>query len=1532
MSSQRRSQAEKPRHSLSDFPLNTEPTSPGQSNFSDRKVSKLKHFGTIRTKVAKFARTFDSRKQIDPDNAQGTYTTPEALERPHSYDASHHDAYLYLTKAPTPRASPRTSILLSDYDINEEPGIPDSENPQQTVAAISSRLSISTKTVKAANADTTGVISRAIPLPGFFLSTDSDFWPCGYAFRVRGRYPHLPIVVPGSLTKRVHFEVSYDYPKNSISTARYNVFTFLPAQLIAQFSKVANIYFLFISILQQVPGWSTTGRFSTLFPLCVFVTFGIAHEGYDDYRRHKMDYAENTQKARVLKVKYLSSEHKTLFSRELRTPSFRSGVSTVASTVRTIKKSVLFVYEWQRTMRDKLKEKRRKKREAEESDEESDDEEDSDVSDDDSAKAYSLLQKKGSTSHLHTSIHESHSLSKRSDKSNPGNPNVSTSNEPTPNVSTTNMSTPNLDPENDNNKIADTPTLQQSLLKMFQRRGETSRFGLGHSRNVSESFPTSDTEKRTSSSLSDAKPKKKTLRVQFADLPDSSNENLVAPSLPPNMTCKWKSKKWMNLQVGDIILIGKDEWIPADCIVLTSSSPDGTCFVETASLDGETTLKQKVAPHVTAKSIRSSSQLAAYSGVTFTESPSPDLYSFEGYLEVDSVKHPLTPNNLLLRGSKLRNTDFVIGQIVFSGEETRLRLNATRNIRTKAPQIQKITNKIVIIVFLILIFSCIILSAASIAWQNKNLHKFWYLVAKQITKAEIIFGNIVMLNALIPISLYVTLEGVKIFQVYMMQQDIEMYYEKTDTPMAARTTAINEDLGMVKFILSDKTGTLTENIMRFKAAMVGGLAFSHSQSLSNSFSDSQLLSKSLEPSESNSPDHLEIVNLPEPDDVNKSNSTMKSQKDNLFHSDLEKSPSHQSSTAKEQSHNFYSNLKVDTTLSCLPPSSFISAISENNHPVHETLKSDGLSNPAQLDCKQFQLFLKSLSLCHSVQPDVDYATGEVSGFQSSSPDEKALVLAAAQLGYIVTERVGPLLKLRIVNSDRLAEWYTNVSSVNNDNSSDLENHEQNSFNICPQDPEADTVEEYEVLAVLDFTSARKRMSVVYRCPDGKIHLFCKGADSVILPRLAKPSSSASPAYSEWLKTCADNSLRAFACDGLRTLVYAHCEIPESDYEEWAERYADAASSLNNRQAMIEQVANELERNMELAGITAVEDRLQEGVPETIEALKRAGIHIWMLTGDKIETAINIAKSCRLIDGDDTVSQTMVIEGPVSYDELDRYLDTAYSTATSLQSYEARSLMKFKMSSRWPAIFAQSANFFKKLKSLRLRRNKQLRDSPSNLMLHDNGSSSNKIERFALVVDGDTLSMLETHSDLMDKFVSVGVLSDTIVCSRVSPAQKAMITHQMRIRCDQTASYAVTLAIGDGGNDIAMIQEAHVGVGIAGVEGLQAARSADFSIAQFRFLRKLLLVHGLWCYTRISRFILATFYKCYTFYFLQFIFQFYTGFSGTSVFESTSLSLYNTLFTFLPVIVLGAFDQDLDAKTLYNSPEYYSARCAYAWNY
>lgn len=328
----------------------------------------------------------------------------------------------------------------------------------------------------------------------------------------------------------------------------------------------------------------------------------------------------------------------------------------------------------------------------------------------------------------------------------------------------------------------------------------------------------------------------------------------------------------------------------------------------------------------------------------------------------------------------------------------------------------------------------------------------------------------------------------------------------------------------------------------------------------------------------------------------------------------------------------------------------------------------------------------------------------------------------------------------------------------------------------------------------------------------------------------------------------------FATEGLRTLLYGYRFVSDEEYAGWKKLYLEASTSIVDRERKMEQAGELIEMDLDLAGATAIEDKLQMGVPETIDKLRRANIKMWMLTGDKRETAINIGHSCRLIKD--------------------------YSTVTILDH--------------------ETGEVERSIGSAIIRIN------------------AGEVAHSVVVVDGQTLSIIDESQALEKLFFDLAIVTDSVICCRASPSQKARLVKAIRTRVKNS----VTLAIGDGANDIAMIQTAHVGIGITGKEGLQAARTSDYSIAQFRFLTKLLLVHGRWNYIRTCKYVVGTFWKEMLFYLTQALYQRWNGYTGTSLYENWSLSMFNTLFTSLPVIFMGAFEKDLQAATLIAVPELY----------
>ncbi|KTW27924.1 uncharacterized protein T551_02891 [Pneumocystis jirovecii RU7] len=780
-------------------------------------------------------------------------------------------------------------------------------------------------------------------------------------------------------------------------------------------------------------------------------------------------------------------------------------------------------------------------------------------------------------------------------------------------------------------------------------------------------------------------------------------------------------RKWVNICVGDIVRVESGQIFPADLVLISSSEPEGLCYIETSNLDGETNLKIKQSLPETSSFI-SHRILAQLSGEIHSEHPNNSLYTYEATIilntDVGKRELPLTADQLLLRGAFLRNTSWIYGVVVFTGHETKLMKNTTSS-HIKQTAIEKIVNIQIIFLFCMLIVLSLASSIGLIIKQHLHEKNLGYLYLEKKNKVKTFFLNIltfcVLYSNLVPISLFVTIELVKYAQAQLINNDLDMYYERDDIPTICRTSNLVEELGQVEYIFTDKTGTLTCNQMEFCKLSIAGISYMDN-------ADKKLI---LNPH----------------------------QKCDIF-------------DFKQLNKNLHSH--------------------KSKNIIHNALIL--------------------LATCHTVIPEKIDGQDDII-YQAASPDEGALVKGAAKLGYIFTKR-------------RPRSVFVSIQG---------EEHEFRVLNIC------------------EFNSSRKRMSVILLCPDGKIRLYCKGADTVILERLSKNSL-----YSE--KTL--QHLEDYAISGLRTLCLAMREISEKEYQEWSIMYDEASTSINNRTAQLDKVSELIEKELFLLGATAIEDKLQDGVPETIHTLQLAGIKVWVLTGDHKETAINVGISCKLITEDMNI---IIING---------------ETKKKISDY-----------------------ITKKLKYVK-------------------NKTKIETETLALIIDGYSLAYA-LEKDIEKKFINLAVLCRTVICCRASPLQKALVVTLIKKHLKATL-----LAIGDGSNDISMIQAANVGIGISGTEGLQAARSADIAIGQFRYLKKLLLVHGAWSYQRLSKLILYSFYKNISLHMTQFWYAFNNGFSGQVIFESWTISFYNVFFTFLPPIAIGVFDQFLSARLLNRYPQLY----------
>lgn len=407
------------------------------------------------------------------------------------------------------------------------------------------------------------------------------------------------------------------------------------------------------------------------------------------------------------------------------------------------------------------------------------------------------------------------------------------------------------------------------------------------------------------------------------------------------------------------------------------------------------------------------------------------------------------------------------------------------------------------------------------------------------------------------------------------------------------------------------------------------------------------------------------------------------------------------------------------------------------------------------------LLIKHIATCHSaVSIASDASQGEADlVFEGESPDEIALLQGLSGNDIKVSTQLGNTIRLKLFD------------------------HEH---------------EDIKILETFEFNSERKRMSVLVQLPDKErsVYLFCKGADNALFARLKRPQ----PHIDDLTK-----QLAQFSGQGLRTLVFAYKKLQPKEVDIFLREYHGNASSSNDNQ--LQQVVDAMESELHLLGCSAIEDQLQDEVPETIEYLLRCGIKIWMLTGDKKETAINIAQSCHLIYPD---MRLICIE------------------ETNTQSLKA-----------------------------------QITDA-----LNPESNHSNSV----VVISGDALAIC-LH-EFSDAFLKLSQKCKSVLCCRVTPMQKAKVTLLVKEKLNR-----ITLSIGDGANDVSMIQTAHIGVGIQGIEGAQAVRASDYSFAQFKCLRKLLTVHGRFDQIRISKLVYFCLFKNILFITICFWYGLHSAWSG-----------------------------------------------------
>uniref|UniRef100_A0A2K5VDW7 Phospholipid-transporting ATPase n=1 Tax=Macaca fascicularis TaxID=9541 RepID=A0A2K5VDW7_MACFA len=767
-------------------------------------------------------------------------------------------------------------------------------------------------------------------------------------------------------------------------------------------------------------------------------------------------------------------------------------------------------------------------------------------------------------------------------------------------------------------------------------------------------------------------------------------------------------------EVGDVVEVQADETFPCDLILLSSCTTDGTCYVTTASLDGESNCKIHYA----------------------VQSP-----GFILRLCVHFLFRSLGPENLLLKGATLKNTEKIYGVAVYTGMETKMALNYQGKSQ-KRSAVEKSINAFLIVYLFILLTKAAVCTTLKYVWQSTPYNdEPWYNQKTQKERETLkvlkmftdFLSFMVLFNFIIPVSMYVTVEMQKFLGSFFISWDKDFYDEEINEGALVNTSDLNEELGQVDYVFTDKTGTLTENSMEFIECCIDG--------------------------------------------------------------------------------HKYKGVTQE-----------VDGLSQTDGPLTYFDKADK---------NREELFLRALCLCHTVEiktnDAVDGATESAElTYISSSPDEIALVKGAKKYGFtFLGNRNG---HMRVENQRK-------------------------------------EIEEYELLHTLNFDAVRRRMSVIVKTQEGDILLFCKGADSAVFPRVQNHEIELTKVHVE-----------RNAMDGYRTLCVAFKEIAPDDYERINRQLIEAKMALQDREEKMEKVFDDIETNMNLIGATAVEDKLQDQAAETIEALHAAGLKVWVLTGDKMETAKSTCYACRLFQ-----TNTELLELTTkTIEESERKEDRLHEL---LIEYRKKLLHEFPKSTR----------------SLK--------------------KAWTEHQEYGLIIDGSTLSLIlnssqdSSSNNYKSIFLQICMKCTAVLCCRMAPLQKAQIVRMVK----NLKGSPITLSIGDGANDVSMILESHVGIG---KEGRQAARNSDYSVPKFKHLKKLLLAHGHLYYVRIAHLVQYFFYKNLCFILPQFLYQFFCGFSQQPLYDAAYLTMYNICFTSLPILAYSLLEQHINIDTLTSDPRLY----------
>ena len=779
--------------------------------------------------------------------------------------------------------------------------------------------------------------------------------------------------------------------------------------------------------------------------------------------------------------------------------------------------------------------------------------------------------------------------------------------------------------------------------------------------------------------------------------------------------------------------------------------------------------------------------------------PNPSLYMLNGKanMRINGIgnEFPLDAKNLLLKGAKLRNTEWIIGIVIYTGHNCKLMKNA-KDPLIKMSTVEKLLNKLLLGIFFAQLFlsiisailhffyyksdSSLMIQSNEIKEDEREKNTFIDYMSYNLAIDSLLsfFTYFLLLNTLIPVSLVITLDIAKIIQGLFISVDTGAYSFTRKKFITTNSVTLNEELGLIDYIFSDKTGTLTCNKMNLKFCVIGLQCF-------------EFIRKGLKSEE------FQI------------NKKLREKEDIIPFEDYDmvKSSYFKRINEIKQGENDFSGGNEK----------YLPSIKYQDYEVKSKEKKN-ICIYLDSSEKIIEEYWKALSLCH----DCNIQNGEYIGM---SPDNLELVKSAKLQGF----------KFDVSDSSHFVITYEMNEKENNNNQEQLK---------------------FEKLCQIEFSSDRKRESVLVK--EGSLYkLYIKGADSIIEERLDNSTPLSVLEKARYF-------VNLFSAKGYRTLYVAMRILSAEECEEFLSELEQAEMDTLHKKEKLEKVYAMVENNLILLGATIVEDKLQDNVPEVIKELREADIKIWMLTGDKLSTAYNIGLSCNLINKS---IKTFFIEGK------ERQVDS--------------NLKVINIEEQEQVII----NFVKEYKHF-------IGDIEGAYM-----KDNNSLKKFGILVDEKALLTITENENIANMFLEVAKNAVAVICCRVSPLQKSQVVKLLK-NFDKTK---ITLAIGDGGNDVSMIMEAHIGIGLYGEEGLRAAQSSDYAIGEFQVLRRLLFFHGYLNLMRNSSMVTYFFYKNFVFTIVHFFFGFINDFSGQTIIDDWFITLYNLVFTSIPLGARGILD-------------------------